>query len=216
MKNKPIILIRLFALLHLILFITLTFAAYANVRFYRLDTAFISILIHRGLFILSLILFTIYLFAFHEKKPNHVLLPIAYIFTAIHYGIYFIQDIESIKSVFDTSIIPQILRSFILTLSNNFFPCIFFTFFGIVCFTKFKAIKIARIVIIISSALAVTSILINIPNVISNFQIFMKFNDNVLTANILGYLSNLTIIFNVIANLILWRAALPNKIKENA
>lgn len=215
MKNKPIILVRLFALLHVIIGGSLTVASYiASGTDFNYSAS--HILYNSGFFVIAQALFLIYIFALYDKKPKHVLLPIAYIFNVLHYGIYALRNFYSLSSYGTHDILTLFWNLFVETALDCIVPLAFSVFLIVICFTKFKYIKNARKLVIIATACALASTLIHVPYMIKFCIHFSQYDYTWTTSYYLSLFASLATIFDSLAIFFLWRMALPNKIKENA
>ena len=227
MKNKPIILVRLFALLHIIVGGVLSLISYITVGA-DIYTSTEHIIYNYLFFIIAQILFLIYIFAFYNKKPKNILLPISYIFYVCHLGLIFIRNIvPNFKIYLETHNVLALFRfAFIDVLGEHLIPIAFFVFLIIVCFKKFKLIPTARKMIIIYSVISITMLLLSIPKfcelvensqrIINEYHVGYKGVGSIYLSHIFTHLASITFLFNILANFFLWRFALPNKIKENA
>ena len=225
MKNKTINLVRLFALLHVVIGAVLTCIALTPIRLIDISTVITYIIYDYTFPVTAQILFLIYIFAFYDKKPNHILLPISYIMYVCDLGIVLIRNmLPGIKTYLGLHNVVALFRYlFLQVLGEYLVPIAFFVFLIIVCFTKFRLINTARQMVIIYSAISIALLLLNIPRVCELIDVYQKaaasYSTSIVSvykANIYLYFAGATYLFNIIANFFLWRFALPNKIKENA
>ena len=224
MKNKTINLVRLFALLHVIIGGVLTCIALPPNVHMDISTFITYVIYNYTFYGIAQVLFLIYIFAFYDKKPNHILLPISYIMYVCDLGIVLIRNIlPGIKTYLGLHNVVALFRYlFLQVLGEYLVPIAFFAFLTIVCFTKFRLINTARKMVIIYSAISITLLLLNIPRVCELIDVYQKAASystsivSVYKANIYLFFAGTTYLFNIIANFFLWRFALPNKIKENA
>lgn len=224
MKNKPIYLVRLFALLHAVIGCILTCIALPPIENIDISTAITYVIFNYALYAIAQILFLIYIFAFYDKKPKHILLPISYIVYVCDLGLTFISgSIPEVQTYLTTNNIAALFK-FIFAdfLIESLVPIAFFVFLAIVCFTKFNLITTARKIVIIYSAISIVTLLLSIPTaceLINSYKQSVSDYPAPITAiyksNICLYFASITFIFNTIANFFLWRFALPNKIKDN-
>ena len=228
MKNKPINLVRLFALLHVIVGGVLSLMSYITVGADDVYFVIEHIIYNYSFFIIAQILFLIYIFAFYNKKPKHVLLPISYIFYVCHLGLILIRNyIPNFKAYLGTHNVLALFRFvFVNVLGEYLVPIAFFVFLIIVCFKKFKLIPTARKMIIIYSVISIAMLLLSIPqfcelienyqSIINEYHVGYKGVGSIYLSHIFTYLASITFLFNTLANFFLWRFALPNKIKVDA
>lgn len=227
MKNKPIILVRLFALLHVVIGSALSIASLVTGH---LDIYYATeyLIYNYTLFIIAQILFLIYIFAFYHQKPKNLLLPISYIFYICHLGLILIRNfIPNFKAYLGTHNVLALFRFvFVNVLGEYLVPIAFFVFLIIVCFKKFKLMPTASKLVIIYSAISIAMLLLSIPKfcelvenyqrIINEYHVGYKGVGSIYLSHIFTHLASITFLFNILANFFLWRFALPNKIKENA
>ena len=228
MKNKPINLVRLFALLHVVVGGVLSLMSYMTLGADEVYSVIEYLIYNYSFFIIAQILFLIYIFAFFNKKPNNLLLPISYIFYVCHLGLIFIRNIvPNFKIHLETHNVLALFRfAFIDVLGEHLVPIAFFAFLIIVCFKKFKLMPTARKLVIIYSAISIVTVLLFIPKLYELYENYQRIIneyhvgyidvDSIYKSQIFSCLANITVIFNIIATFILWKFALPKKIKENA
>lgn len=199
-KRNPGIFIKLFGLLYLtISFIEIVYNYILYKFVYGLNVPLGRAILWTIAYV-PYVLFLVYIFAFYKKKRNHILLPIAYILLGLQQILSLIVNIKVLSNDwgwFDS--FGEMLRyeySYILSALSGIIMLAFIVFYIVDCFSKFKFLRISKILILIQAGLSIGFILLNVI-----FNITYWKSINIVSA----VFSLVSTTFCMLAYIIFWR-----------
>ena len=154
------------------------------------------------IFIVPTILFTIFIFVFYGTNRTKILLPLSYIVSLLLCCLYLPSYIKSILELHNyygsTMDVIHYGGLLLIKLANDIFLFIIYILFIVICFTKFKLLRLAKILSIIQAS----AYLLYVTEYVSIF-----IANGLFIRNRFGFIVMFTVFFSHIANIIFWNLA---------
>lgn len=207
-KNNPIKYVKLFALLYLIVNVTLRIIYYAVTSAILSHAISFATIVGVIVSIVPILLFIVHIYKFYGTKKTQILLPVSYIVSIALSLFGLVQNIKNVRYINYYSSTAQALRYGVIDSIVN----IIFTIIGlslavfllVTCLNNFKTLKTAKKIILVNVAISLLSILIGIVlDIIAGYSLTVMF--------FISYLMSFSSILAHGAYVIFWNFAIEKR-----